>query len=222
MGRGYDGVSNSKLKIRALGSLWQSEWAAVWSGATQTTDWGKGCRGGWGESGVSGWRQDWRCLPSTHGTGDHSIKSWKNRSRQNHSKGMKGRNYSKSWCSPVCWQPPHGSSLTCSRLSAESDGEYLANRYLFWLGHTQKNHCSSARTQQCGASWSNRGWASLSVLNHPYISSCSINRAVIKGCEEESLLLWYWGFHHSSSPRFPPNSVREQADLGHRSLLWKS
>ena len=49
---------------------------------------------------------------------------------KNHSKAMKGRNYSKSWCSAACWQPPHGFSLTFSRLPVGSDGGYLDNRYL--------------------------------------------------------------------------------------------
>lgn len=73
MGRCYDGVSDSKLKMRALVTHGSSSRELL--GPHKPLIRGKGFGGGWRASGVSGWRQDWECLPSACGTGNCSIES---------------------------------------------------------------------------------------------------------------------------------------------------
>jgi len=75
MGGGCDRVSNSKLKRRALGDPRQWQQGTVWSGATQTTDWGKRMWRSLGREWGPQLEQYWGCLPSAGGTGARSIES---------------------------------------------------------------------------------------------------------------------------------------------------
>lgn len=135
----------------------------------------KGWGGGWGGSRVSGWKQDWGCLPSTHGPGDHSIESWRNKSRENHSKGLKGRYYSKSWCSA-------GSHLVGPALPALGFlWAQMADTWIMSLEDTQKNHCGFL--YQKTTLWWLWKFEKLTISQCFKSVSTSVNRAAVKSCE---------------------------------------